>query len=236
MIAPDRTELLVRAVALYLPVALAIGLAVRRPLDRRRVAAALLATAWNVPALLAVNLLAVRAGWWSFAVHGGTTAGIPADLWIGWALLWGAVPVLATTTRLPAAAAALVAADLVLMPLAEPAVVLGGSWLVGEAVAVALALVPGLAARPLDRRPPAARRPGRAPGRGVHRPAVLRPPGAGLRGHGRGLGPAARPSPLAPRGRRGGAGARRRRLRCRPCASSRRPGGRRSRSIRPPDS
>ena len=36
------------------------------------------------------------------------------------------------------------AADLVLMPLAEPAVVLGGSWLVGEAVAVAVALVPGL--------------------------------------------------------------------------------------------
>ncbi len=144
MIAPDRTELLVRAVALYLPVALAIGLAVRRPLDRRRVAAALLATAWNVPALLAVNLLAVRAGWWTFAAHGGTTAGVPADLWIGWALLWGAVPLLATTTRLPAAAAALVAADLVLMPLAEPAVVLGGSWLVGEAVAVAVALVPGL--------------------------------------------------------------------------------------------
>ena len=144
MIAPDRTELLVRAVALYLPVVLAIGLAVRRPLDRRRGAAALLATAWNVPALLAVNLLAVRAGWWTFAAHGGTTAGVPADLWIGWALLWGAVPLLATTTRLPAAAAALVAADLVLMPLAEPAVVLGGSWLVGEAVAVAVALVPGL--------------------------------------------------------------------------------------------
>ena len=79
-----------------------------------------------------------------FAAHGGTTAGVPADLWIGWALLWGAVPLLATTTRLPAAAAALVAADLVLMPLAEPAVVLGGSWLVGEAVAVAVALVPGL--------------------------------------------------------------------------------------------
>jgi protein-S-isoprenylcysteine O-methyltransferase Ste14 len=136
----------VRGVALYLPILLVVALAVHRRPDRRRTAAALLATAWNVPALLAVNLLAPRAGWWTFDASAATVAGVPADLWIGWALLWGAVPLLATTERLVLAAIALVAADLALMPLGQPVVMLqgDGGWLAGEALAVATCLVPGL--------------------------------------------------------------------------------------------
>lgn len=133
-----------RGVALYLPILLAVALAIHRPPDRRRTAGVLLAAAWNLPALLAVNLLAVRAGWWSFDLSGPTLAGMPADLWIGWALLWGAVPLLATVDRLVVAGVALVAADLVLMPLGQPVVVLHRSWLAGEGLAVATGLVPGL--------------------------------------------------------------------------------------------
>lgn len=139
------SELLVRAVALYLPVLLGVALVVHRhPCDRRRCAAVLLATAWNLPTLLILNVVAVHNGWWTFAVSGATVAGVPADLWIGWAVLWGAVPLLATVERLAMAAAVLVAADLVLMPLGQPVVTLSHAWLVGEALAVATGLVPGI--------------------------------------------------------------------------------------------
>jgi protein-S-isoprenylcysteine O-methyltransferase Ste14 len=144
MIAPQPNEVLVRAAALYLPVAAATTLALLTHPDRRRVTGALLATAWNVPTLLAVNVVAVRAGWWDFGVSTVTVAAVPADLWIGWALLWGAVPILATTTHLARAAGCLVALDLVLMPLAEPVVVLDSSWPAGQALTVAVCLVPGL--------------------------------------------------------------------------------------------
>jgi protein-S-isoprenylcysteine O-methyltransferase Ste14 len=137
-------ELAIRAAALYLPIALTIALAARVRPDRRHVAGALLATAWNGAGLLAVNLVAVEAGWWRFGVEAGAVAGVPADLWLGWALLWGAVPVLATTRWPAVVAALLVAADLVLMPLAEPVVDLDPTWPIGEAVAVAACLVPGM--------------------------------------------------------------------------------------------
>ena len=86
-------------------------------------------------------------GWWRFGTDVAAVAGVPADLWIGWALLWGTVPMLATTDRrlLAGAALGLVAFDLVVMPRYEPVLVLGDAWLVGEAVVVAVGLVPGLA-------------------------------------------------------------------------------------------
>jgi len=141
-VTPRSSELVVRAAALYVPILLVVALGAQLRPDRRRVAGALLATAWNLAALLAVNLVALRLGWWSFGTGAATVAGVPADLWVGWALLWGAVPVLATTRHL-AAAGALVALDLVLMPAAKPVVLLGPAWLAGEAVAVATCLVPG---------------------------------------------------------------------------------------------
>jgi protein-S-isoprenylcysteine O-methyltransferase Ste14 len=142
----ESSELIVRATSLYLPITIAIAFAIHVRPDRRRVAGALLATVWNVPALLAVNLVAARAGWWSFATDTATVSGVPADLWVGWALLWGAVPILATTrlAGLLALGVACVVADLVLMPLAEPVVVLDATWFVGEMVAVATCLIPGL--------------------------------------------------------------------------------------------
>lgn len=140
----DPSALLVRAAALYLPILVVLALVVQVRPSRRRIAGALLATCWNLPALLALNLVAVRAGWWTFQPGAAAVAGVPADLWIGWALLWGAIPLLATTSRLVTAGLLLVAVDLVLMPLGEPVVVLNGTWLLGEAAAVATCLVPGL--------------------------------------------------------------------------------------------
>ena len=134
-----------RAVSFYGPVALVIAAAVLVRPGRRRAGAALLASLWNFTFLLAVNVVAVRAGWWSFGTTGGELAGLPVDLLLGWALLWGALPAL-LPVRVPAFAvvAALLWVDLMLMPLGRPVIVLDEDWLVGEALALAAALAPGL--------------------------------------------------------------------------------------------
>src|SRR3954470_23652056 len=67
---PDR-YLLVRAGAVYFAVMLtAAGWLWRRP-GRRTMAPAFLATMWNVPVVLAVQLVAARTGWWTFDADGG---------------------------------------------------------------------------------------------------------------------------------------------------------------------
>ena len=136
--------MIVRAAALYLPVLAALAAAaVHRP-SRRRAGAAFLATAWNLPTLLAVNAIATSEGWWRFGPAPVTVAAVPLELWLGWALLWGAAPILWTTRRTMTSVVTLVALDLAAMPLAEPALDLGREWLLGEAVAVGACLVPGL--------------------------------------------------------------------------------------------
>jgi protein-S-isoprenylcysteine O-methyltransferase Ste14 len=137
---------LIRAAAFYGPVASAIAMAaVTRP-GRRRAGAALLAGLWSFCALLGVNVVATRAGWWSFGTTGGDVAGVPVDLMLGWALLWGVLPAL-LPVRVPAFAVVvgLLWADLMLMPLGRPVIMLEDGWLAGEALAIAAALVPGLA-------------------------------------------------------------------------------------------
>ena len=136
---------LVRALSFYVPAAVVVATALAVRPDRRRGGAALLAGLWNVTALLAVNVVAVRAGWWRFDSVGGELAGIPFDALLGWALLWGALPAL-LPERVPATAvvAALVWVDLVAMPAGAPVLELGDAWLAGEALAVSVALVPGL--------------------------------------------------------------------------------------------
>ncbi|MBB5077697.1 methyltransferase family protein [Nonomuraea endophytica] len=136
---------LIRGLGLMLPLAavlVAALLAARADrLGPPRIAAAILATGWNAMVLMAVN----QSGWWTFHAEGGTLAGVPLDLLLGWALLWGALPALAfPEAPLALGAAGLAWFDLAVMPMAEPVVVLGPDWLIGETVAVGLALVPGL--------------------------------------------------------------------------------------------
>ncbi|MDQ4024311.1 MAG: isoprenylcysteine carboxylmethyltransferase family protein [Actinomycetota bacterium] len=127
------------------PLALAYAVAlVRRP-SKRVLAGVLLSLAWNVPAVLFVNLLALRFGWWSFAAWTPELMGVPLEPWLGWAVLWGAAAPLAAWDRpLALGVVAFVWADLLAMPALQPWVVLGDAWLAGEAVAVALAFVPGI--------------------------------------------------------------------------------------------
>ncbi len=142
MIIDDR-YLIVRAASVYIAVMLlALAWGFKRPRGRV-IAGALLASLWNVPVLLALHVLADRAGWWRFDAEGGLLLGMPVDLLIAWACLWGAVPALALSSWPLAAVVALaLAADLVLMPAASPVVQLGPSWLTGEFAGLALGLLP----------------------------------------------------------------------------------------------
>lgn len=142
------------------PVVLAYAVAlVRRP-GRKVLTGVLLSLAWNAPAVLFVNIVALWAGWWSFDPGAPELMGVALEPWLGWVVLWGAVAPLAVWDRpLVLGIAAFLWADLLAMPLLEPWVVLGDSWLAGEALAIGVALVPGLlAARWTARREHLARR------------------------------------------------------------------------------
>lgn len=141
---PPTSELIVRAAALYVPITIAMALVIHRRPDGRRIAGAVIAAAWNLVALLVLNVLAQHFGWWTFSTNTAAVAGTPADLWVGWVILWGAVPLLIISERLVLVGLALFTADLVLMPLAAPVVSLGSTWLIGEMLCVATCLVPGL--------------------------------------------------------------------------------------------
>ncbi|KAB2345198.1 methyltransferase family protein [Actinomadura rudentiformis] len=136
---------LVRGVALFVPVLVLMGLLRYRPPTPGEIAALILAISWNAVTLTGVNVLAIQAGWWSFAAEGGTFGGVPLDLLLGWAVLWGGVAVQALRRLpLPLVVGLAIWIDLAVMPLGEPVLLLGNSWLTGEAVAAAVALVPGL--------------------------------------------------------------------------------------------
>jgi protein-S-isoprenylcysteine O-methyltransferase Ste14 len=139
---PDR-YLLVRAASVYIVVVLtAVVWLWRRP-TARAINGAMLASFWNVPAVLLLNLAAAHAGWWHFDAHGGLLLGMPVDLYLAWIWLWGAIPALAfPSLPLGAVVLAALAADLVLMPGGEPVIQLGPMWLVGEAVGLTIGLVP----------------------------------------------------------------------------------------------
>ena len=141
-----RSVILIRTMGLLLPLLAACALWLWRLPSRRTRAGILLAFAWNLSALLAINLLAAHFGWWRFYAQGGLLLGIPADLYIGWAVLWGAIPVLAfPRMRLLFLIALMLGVDLLLMPACAPVIQLGNRWLVGEAMALVIVLLPAQA-------------------------------------------------------------------------------------------
>jgi Phospholipid methyltransferase len=143
---------LARAGLLMLPLLLAAALLlVTRP-NPREATACMVAFLWQIPALLLLHVLAGLQGWWTFAGARHALMGLPIDVWIGWAVWWGPVAVLALRfVRLPLLVALFVAIDFLAMPLLAPLVVLGDRWWIGEGVAVALCLLPALAAAWLTR-------------------------------------------------------------------------------------
>lgn len=137
-------DVAIRVAALYLPVAAAVACWLRRPPGRRGIGGVLLAVAWNVATLVPLQLAAARLGWWTFPTGVGSRIPIPPELIVGWAIAWGAVPVLLhPRPRLGVLVAVAVGADVLLMPRLTPVLALGDRWIVGELVALGLCLVPG---------------------------------------------------------------------------------------------
>jgi protein-S-isoprenylcysteine O-methyltransferase Ste14 len=133
----------VRFMGLYVPVIAAFLLVFLRPNRKRIFPAALLGFVWTLPSLLAVQLLNLHFGWWRFNALGGLFRGMPVDLYLGWAVLWGILPILSfDETGIAWISAAFFGIDLILMPACSPVVALGHRWLIGEFVALGLVLVP----------------------------------------------------------------------------------------------
>ena len=134
---------LIRAIVLYLPLFVLFDAWIwKKPRFRERTGL-LLSFLWAIPSLFLVHLLAISFGLWSFDASGGTFYGMPVDFLIGWAILWGPLPlVLLGRQNLLLVTGIMVALDFVAMPLLHPVLHLGPYWLFGEAAAAALCLVP----------------------------------------------------------------------------------------------
>lgn len=140
---PELPALLVRGLGLFLPLVALIALCLWRAPTHRETASMIVASAWALLTLIPLNLYAVRAGWWSFHAEGAVWRGLPVDLTLAWVLLWGALPaLLLRLLPVPLITGLLVWLDVILMPLAEPVVVLGSWWLLGEILGAALCLIP----------------------------------------------------------------------------------------------
>lgn len=137
------SPLTIRSLALFVPLIAVWLLWLWREPGQRQATGALLASAWAVPSLLLLNLLAIEAGWWQFEAEGGLFLTLPVDLLLGWIFLWGALPMLAfPRLPLPLMLAIMLALDLIFMPLMAPVLQLGQNWLLGEFLALLFCLLP----------------------------------------------------------------------------------------------
>ncbi|HEY3043233.1 MAG TPA: hypothetical protein VGJ39_04375 [Vicinamibacterales bacterium] len=151
----DDRYLLVRAASLYVTVMLTCVFWVwRRPFaepveaqgrpTRGAVAGAVMASIWNVPVVLALHLAAAHFGWWQFDARGGLLLGMPVEMYLSWAWLWGAVLALAfPSLSLGTVMAIALGADMALMPALTPVLRLGPAWYQGEVVGLLAGVLPG---------------------------------------------------------------------------------------------
>jgi protein-S-isoprenylcysteine O-methyltransferase Ste14 len=144
----------IRAIALYVPIALCVVAYLSRRARIRTLASPLLSLLWTLPALLILQRFNLRSEWWSFDEHTPCLLGMPVALYLGWAIFWGLLPQLAWP-KLDVLSIAIVAYsfDVLVMMFLSPALQISPhasgvlpvpAWLVGEALGIALVLVPAM--------------------------------------------------------------------------------------------
>jgi protein-S-isoprenylcysteine O-methyltransferase Ste14 len=135
--------LIIRAFGLYVPTVAAGALAWRKVRTHRQIAAILAGLCWSLCALLLLQILNQQFVWWQFHATGGLLRGMPVDLYLGWALLWGVLPILVLPrAKIWTVLGVFLALDLAIMPACAPVVELGNHWLIGEVIALVLVLLP----------------------------------------------------------------------------------------------
>lgn len=136
---------MVRSLVLLAPLAALTAAMWRGPQTQRARGAVLLAGIAAFVGLGALHEIARRVGWWHYLDVAGAWRGFPVDLWIGWAIVWGALPV-AMARHVPIVVAVLAATwiDVVAMPWLHPLVALGEGWLLGEVVGLAFVMLPAV--------------------------------------------------------------------------------------------
>ncbi|GIE84311.1 hypothetical protein SAMN06264365_101275 [Actinoplanes regularis] len=132
---------LIRYLALLLPALAVVGAGT--PCGRKDRVGAFLSFLAALLGIAALNELAVAFHWYEFAQVDAAYRGMPVDLWLGWAALWGPIPVLLHRyLRLPVALGLLFWIDLLAMPRLEPLLHLEPSWLHGEFLGLAVVALP----------------------------------------------------------------------------------------------
>ncbi len=135
----------IRYLVLILPLVALVAAMQGGSRTRRERGALLLAGIASFVGLGVLHELARLVGWWDFLDVAGSWRGFPVDLWIGWAVLWGPLPVaLRRHVGLPVAVLAAAWLDVVMMPWLHPLVVLEAGWMWGEAAGLAGVLVPSV--------------------------------------------------------------------------------------------
>lgn len=135
--------ILIRTIGLLLPITALGVLWMWRRADHRLITGALLASLSTVPTLLLLNQLGMHFNWWQFEAQGGLFLGIPVDLFIGWVLLWGAIPAFTfPRLNLVLVIAVMLGIDLILMPAAAPVIQLQSGWWLREALGLSISLLP----------------------------------------------------------------------------------------------
>src|SRR6266496_4293960 len=123
----------VRFLGLYAPMLTAFIIAIARPRMPRMLPSALLSFLWTLPSLLALQLLNLRVGWWDFHAEGALFRGMPLDQYLGWAVLWGLVPIFGFRKIAVCFVVMLFfGLDLILMPACSPLLVLIPSQLLAR--------------------------------------------------------------------------------------------------------
>lgn len=128
------------------PVGALLLLLQRRGSDRRQLVGALFAFLYGFALIFATHQLAILAGWWRYGGNALMVMGIPADIWIGGAILFGPVLTLAFPRTRPL---------LLVLPFAvglhgtvftslDPLVSAGPSWFGGVLFVFAVAHLPAL--------------------------------------------------------------------------------------------
>ncbi len=134
---------LIRAVVLWFPILIGCIFWVFTWPDQRERAGIFLALLWTVISLAVVNAFAQAVEVWQFQGSVGTLLGIPVEFLLGWAALWGVIPLLTTlNTPIWILAIAYGWLDIVAMPFLAPVLLLHPNWIWGELIAILIAFVP----------------------------------------------------------------------------------------------